>query len=1152
MNFFKAKVWSGLFPLLVCLFCFLSAQADTDFAVSDNPFGTEKVSGYIDFGRETLPDSFTYDNAKDRYAGRFVANHLPAGMTFLPQLDSAFDYYCPFDSLFKSSKSEFSQKYVNEYKAFASGKLDADVLTNGLYAPEFLNYYYNRPAYFDTTLSHPFFSQSERYFISDDIKSIYPDAVGLAVDDDNAKHAYFVSQYFDDDFNQYPQCGIRIPYQCYRNQELNVHFRCYFLCLGPEQHYNYDYNAVNVLAETLVRDTAYNYDQIWFTVSPDGYETQPLLNVWEQGHVHSGDLMTDFHGLRLQPIYDGVNQPYPNVNIGFDVDFNLSFWGKNGDDSSIGDYLDFMLKFEVSEMLKYRVLIDSISVDFVPRYICASKDCVSPGENVALSVRNYSAGSMFLWDYYSAQNNDWRPLIQDTVFVESDGDNAEFSVVVPDDAEGNFRVRAKHLFERKGNTYNEYQRYQYLTFCSENGSCLPQKSADADTLLPDTAKTDTLPAETVPNDTLSADTTQTEHVHGCPKLDTLKLYVADKECSVWLCNRQACLNIDTIKSARFMADEVSFEVGNHDVDLMLFYACGDSLRCKAVVSVEDTIRPKWSTSVADTTIYLGDWSELPPTSIIYATDNCKGVIAECYQNSTRSASAYDCGYYSYSVVREYVAYDANGNHADTLLWTYVCADTVAPSFSLPAGWQEDMTPFLPIGVCQFGVPNVIDDIPSGAVSDNTCPLSNLILTQYPEVGTPITKSIYATVYAADPCGNVDSVKRFVYVPPVRQIVSIDFTSDTACLNSGQKQSLLSPQILTGKGYSWVKDSSEWVAVNTAIDYDVYRNKIGAENLVYSSNRRTYQHLFVAADGSVDVALRDSLLNIPDSSFAGRYVYVAMDTLTQCTDTAVLDLTLQQKPIVSITAPARLSVCPDSVLFANDLSEMVHLQTARSNYGYWTDGTQQWSGSDEIIVDGDSTQLYYTAVNFCGSATTDLLVLHSTDKPITRGLVLTGPSAVHQDEYAVLQLSGESPLENATWYVMKGSEPDEATDEVVWTFRDSSSNAIYPIQIDSATVFYAISRSANCLTYLSNQLAIDYYVSIPTAITPYTLDGLNDCFMPGHKVMIFDRFGNWIFTGDDGWCGTLDGGHALAGVYYYVLWMADGKTLRGSVEIVRKD
>jgi gliding motility-associated-like protein len=52
------------------------------------------------------------------------------------------------------------------------------------------------------------------------------------------------------------------------------------------------------------------------------------------------------------------------------------------------------------------------------------------------------------------------------------------------------------------------------------------------------------------------------------------------------------------------------------------------------------------------------------------------------------------------------------------------------------------------------------------------------------------------------------------------------------------------------------------------------------------------------------------------------------------------------------------------------------------------------------------------------------------------------------------------------------------------------------------------------------------------------DGINDTFMKGYKVIIFDCIGRKLFSGDDGWDGIYNGKIAPEDVYYYILYYKD--------------
>ena len=60
-------------------------------------------------------------------------------------------------------------------------------------------------------------------------------------------------------------------------------------------------------------------------------------------------------------------------------------------------------------------------------------------------------------------------------------------------------------------------------------------------------------------------------------------------------------------------------------------------------------------------------------------------------------------------------------------------------------------------------------------------------------------------------------------------------------------------------------------------------------------------------------------------------------------------------------------------------------------------------------------------------------------------------------------------------------------------------------------------------------------------------------MHGFSVSVFDRYGQKVFEGDDGWTGQKgDTGESVdPGVYFYKVVMKNGKVEKGSVEVVLK-
>ena len=101
--------------------------------------------------------------------------------------------------------------------------------------------------------------------------------------------------------------------------------------------------------------------------------------------------------------------------------------------------------------------------------------------------------------------------------------------------------------------------------------------------------------------------------------------------------------------------------------------------------------------------------------------------------------------------------------------------------------------------------------------------------------------------------------------------------------------------------------------------------------------------------------------------------------------------------------------------------------------------------------------------------------------------------------------------------------------------------------DSA-MYYAVVSDRVCPAWSTNVAHIDVVFMIPTAITPFDKDGLNDVFLERYPVVIFNRYGQRIHAGI-GWDGTSGGQMVDPGVYYYEADMPGGNR-KGSIEVVK--
>jgi gliding motility-associated-like protein len=133
------------------------------------------------------------------------------------------------------------------------------------------------------------------------------------------------------------------------------------------------------------------------------------------------------------------------------------------------------------------------------------------------------------------------------------------------------------------------------------------------------------------------------------------------------------------------------------------------------------------------------------------------------------------------------------------------------------------------------------------------------------------------------------------------------------------------------------------------------------------------------------------------------------------------------------------------------------------------------------------------------------------------------------------------------YINPLDEADELL--TVSSIFDSDFGTYFYENLLDTTLFYVVVTDNVCTSAASNVVKVDAYDFIPTAITPHNSKDMNDVFMPGFQVEIFNRYGNKVFEGNDGWDGKIRGVLADPTVYYYVITMKDGSVRKGSVEVV---
>jgi gliding motility-associated-like protein len=135
-----------------------------------------------------------------------------------------------------------------------------------------------------------------------------------------------------------------------------------------------------------------------------------------------------------------------------------------------------------------------------------------------------------------------------------------------------------------------------------------------------------------------------------------------------------------------------------------------------------------------------------------------------------------------------------------------------------------------------------------------------------------------------------------------------------------------------------------------------------------------------------------------------------------------------------------------------------------------------------------------------------------------------------DEYYSQRLTTTAP--NPKYEIVKGYLPLgftlSSTGDVSGTASDYGEPSKFTVEVKS---------SLGCSVQKEYTLKSELRVS--KMFSPNG-DGHNDIFMQGYKVIVFDRLGRKLFSGDDGWDGTYHGRVMPEDVYYYIIYYKDSE------------
>ncbi|MBR2261259.1 MAG: gliding motility-associated C-terminal domain-containing protein [Paludibacteraceae bacterium] len=630
----------------------------------------------------------------------------------------------------------------------------------------------------------------------------------------------------------------------------------------------------------------------------------------------------------------------------------------------------------------------------------------------------------------------------------------------------------------------------------------------------------------------------------------------------------------------------------------------NDITCTDTIYVVDNIAPKFNVDLKDITIACTD--NVPAVEHVEVTDCDPSPKLEMKEVSYQGSDPSKCDYYTYNIVRDWKATDRCGN-VSTMRQTIHVVDTIGPTFNFPGNWKDSVLSVYRKG-CLFEVPDFSVDV-AAIVTDNCSDVSNLRIVQTPRAGTYITHTTDVVVKVYDMCDNIDSLKINVYVPLKKDVVTVIAKDTVSCVSDSIRINLMDQNLRFASGMYLQEDTwnHEFYKVGSTFFYDIYRGEISRENIVYSTNPNTYaskfrnkqdeyvmlnrqsytdRYYFVASDtltlcadtASSYIRLKERPRVSMTSGEEDICELVHVDSTMlysylQCVDNMGGDTILSEGWLYG---GLKFDLEKDTIPYSADHKYFSYysenecgVSTSMNSYFSFCGDTTIRTKKDTLAVLGDSTLLDDLRKDKLIVSDSILMIVHQRMLP--QGITITtephDPARIWLGEYVELEMRTIYPYSEMSWYKVKGEydrkdlmvgkdehefEFDESSgdeqDSLMSTSLYSEVQNILDNPQDTAKYYVTLSDKV-CPSIASDLVQVNVILKLPTAFTPYDKDGWNDVFMERHYIIIFDRYGQKVFEGNDGWDGTFKGAMADPGVYYYVVTMTDGSIRKGTVELI---
>lgn len=281
----------------------------------------------------------------------------------------------------------------------------------------------------------------------------------------------------------------------------------------------------------------------------------------------------------------------------------------------------------------------------------------------------------------------------------------------------------------------------------------------------------------------------------------------------------------------------------------------------------------------------------------------------------------------------------------------------------------------------------------------------------------------------------------------------------------------------------------------------------------------------------------------DTSVTGNTVYNVSATTGQLCASATASVTVNIKDVATasdIKAPANAFCAGETAT----LTATTTIDDRDIVFTWYADADLTeplGTGAELRITVPDADATYYVTVQ--GLNTCENLPGDGAEAKVTVNIPIVSAALTPESERIGLGQEVTKTLE---------LDPSGTDYSAVWTANDSEINpdGYFPAKPYN-DVQYKVVITDECGRVIETSASVS--VVWPTIITPHHVDGINDDFLGGMgediHLEIYDRYGNRIFSGNDGW-DQASAAENLPGVYFFTAQLPDGSVKKGTIEIYK--